>query len=152
MNIKINSINYKGLLVNGPGVRVLVFLQGCNIKCEGCHNQSTWDKDCGIEYDVGALADELNAKVRNKKVTITGGEPFFQTEAVIELTRCLYEYNFDICLYTGSNFDEVPQEILPYLRYIKVGKYKKHLRCATRPYIGSTNQEFIDLRSKNYEG
>jgi len=148
MSIKINSINYNGSLVNGPGVRTLVFLQGCNIKCEGCHNQSTWDKDCGIEYEVGKLAEELNAKVRNKKVTITGGEPFFQTETVIELARWLHDYGFDICLYTGSNLDEVPKEILPYLKYIKVGKYKKNLRCTTSPYAGSTNQRFIDLRNE----
>ena len=126
-------------------MRALVFLQGCDIRCEGCHNQSTWNKDCGKVCVVETLVAELSSKVRNKKVTITGGEPFFQTEAVIELARLLHGRGFDVCLYTGSNLDEVPKEILPFLKYIKVGKYKKHLRCTTTPYIGSTNQEFITL-------
>jgi anaerobic ribonucleoside-triphosphate reductase activating protein len=143
--IKISDIDFNGSLVNGPGVRALVFLQGCHIMCEGCHNQSTWDKDCGKEYTTSDLADEIAKKVKNKKVTITGGEPFFQTDAVMELARRLYDYDFDICLYTGSNFDEVPRDILQYLKYIKVGKFKKALRSTTTPYMGSTNQEFIKL-------
>jgi anaerobic ribonucleoside-triphosphate reductase activating protein len=120
-------------------------LQGCHIQCEGCHNASTWEKDCGTEYSVTELAEELKTKIKNKKITITGGEPFFQTDAVMELTQKLHGYGFDICLYTGSNLDEVPQEILQYLKYIKVGKYNKTLRCTTRPYVGSTNQEFVKL-------
>lgn len=145
MEIHINSIDYRGSLVNGPGVRTLVFLQGCDICCEGCHNKITWKGDCGKTYDVAELADELYARLSNKKITITGGEPFFQQAAVLELVRLLHERGFNICLYTGSNFDEVPKEILTYLKYIKVGKFKKHLRCSTKPYIGSTNQEFITL-------
>ena len=145
MHIKITAINFGGSLTNGPGVRTLIFLQGCHIKCEGCHNQSTWDKDCGIKYDAKELVDEIEAKAKNRKVTITGGEPFFQTEAVMELVRRLHGYGFDLCLYTGSNLNEVPQEILQYLKYIKVGKYKQALRTTTMPYIGSTNQEFIKL-------
>jgi anaerobic ribonucleoside-triphosphate reductase activating protein len=120
-------------------------LQGCSICCNSCHNQIAWDENGGTAYEVSALADELNAKVHNKKITITGGEPFFQQAAVIELARLLYKFDFNICLYTGSNFDEIPKDIVPFLKYIKVGKFKKDLRCTTKPYIGSTNQEFITL-------
>jgi anaerobic ribonucleoside-triphosphate reductase activating protein len=83
--------------------------------------------------------------VKNKKITITGGEPFFQEKAVLELVKVLD--GMDICVYTGSSLHEVPKEILPYLHYIKVGKYKKELKCTTKPFIGSTNQEFIELKN-----
>ena len=150
MIIRINNIDFNGSLVNGPGVRAVIFLQGCNIHCEGCHNQSTWDINCGVKYDLEELTKELIYKVKNKKVTISGGEPFFQAEATFYLVRKLFEAGFNICLYTGSEFEEVRRdfpEILLYLHYIKTGRYKKELKCTIVPYIGSTNQKFITLKN-----
>jgi anaerobic ribonucleoside-triphosphate reductase activating protein len=144
MIIKISGVDFSGSLVDGPGVRSVIYLQGCELHCDGCHNQSTWDENCGIIYNVEDLANEIKLKAINKKVTISGGEPFFQQEATIELVNELKGFN--LCIYTGSNFDEVPIEILPYLNYLKVGKYKKNLRTTTIPYIGSTNQKFLTLK------
>jgi anaerobic ribonucleoside-triphosphate reductase activating protein len=150
LTIRISKkIDYNGSLTNGPGVRVVVFLQGCNIKCKDCHNQSTWDENYGEELKVSDLAKEIVKRVKNKKVTISGGEPFFQADATIELVRLLFAERFDICLYTGKEFFEVKQnfpEVLPMLHYIKVGCFKKHLRCTTVPYIGSKNQKFLTLK------
>jgi anaerobic ribonucleoside-triphosphate reductase activating protein len=143
MKIRVNSIRYKGSVTDGPGVRTVVFLQGCELHCEGCHNQSTWDANCGDLVKIDDLVDELKTKVKNKKVTISGGEPFFQKEATIHLIKKLK--GFDLCLYTGSDFDEVPKDILPYLKYIKVGKFKIKLRITSKPFIGSTNQKFYKL-------
>lgn len=144
MTIKISSLNFKGSYVDGPGVRSVIYLQGCEIHCEGCHNQSTWDENCGTIYKIDKLVEEINKKSHNKKVTISGGEPFFQLKETIRLIKALK--GFDICVYTGSNFDEVPKEILPYIHYLKIGKYKKNLRITTTPYIGSTNQKFLTLK------
>ena len=144
MQIQINSVDYRGSLVNGPGIRTLLFLQGCDRHCEGCHNTSTWDINKGIMRDIVELADELRIKCKNKKITITGGEPLFQYEALIELLERIKD--FDICLYTGSDFDEIPEDVIRYLKYVKVGKYDKSKRCTTVPYIGSTNQQFIKLK------
>ncbi len=144
MHIQINSIDYSGSLVNGPGIRTLLFLQGCDKHCEGCHNTSTWDVNKGTMRDTAELADELRTNCKNKKITITGGEPLFQYEALIELLERIKD--FDICLYTGSDFDEIPEDVVRYLKYVKVGKYDKSKRCTTVPYIGSTNQQFIKLK------
>lgn len=147
MIIYLNSINYEGSTVDGPGVRTVVFLQGCDRHCDGCHNKSTWDKNCGIKYEIKDLANELIQKVKNKKVTISGGEPFFQPEATCELIRQLKGFN--ICVYTGSEFEEVKRDyghILPLINYLKVGRYKKEFRTTTIPYIGSSNQKFLRLR------
>lgn len=142
--IKINSIYYNRSVSDGPGIRTVVYLQGCTHYCDGCHNLTTWDPDHGQDYNIQELARELQENTFNKKITISGGEPFFQKEAVIALVKELKDC--DLCLYTGSNLDEVPEEILPYLHYIKVGKYKKELRCTTIPFIGSSNQTFINLK------
>lgn len=131
-------------LCDGYGYRTVLFLQGCNLRCRGCQNPSTWDINKGTLIDVKELADTLRAKCINKKLTISGGEPLLQTESLLKLLEELKD--FDLCLYTGHEFDEVPQEILKYLKYIKVGSFKKKLKTTTKPFVGSTNQEFMEVK------
>lgn len=143
-NLRIHSIDYAGSVVDGPGIRTVLFVQGCNRHCEGCHNPQTWDLNGGISMPVPALADELRAKVKNRKLTISGGEPLLQAGAVADLLKRLPDFN--IALYTSADLDEVPEELQGHLDYIKVGRFVKEQRCTTIPYIGSTNQRFIRLR------
>lgn len=147
MKIVINSIDYSGSIVDGPGIRTVLFVQGCMRKCEDCHNPSTWDVDKGIYYNVDEIIKELNNNCLNKKLTISGGEPILQYPAILELVRKLK--GFDIVLYTGFELEDIPKEILNYIDYIKVGKYIKEKRTTIALYIGSTNQEFINLKNKN---
>jgi len=144
LNIRINSIDYRGSFVDGPGVRTVIYLQGCDTHCDGCHNQNTWDKNLGKLYNIDDLVDELKSKVENGKITISGGEPLIQLEETIQLISKLKD--MDICLYTGRSFEEVPKELLPHLNYLKVGNYKKELRTTTTSFIGSTNQRFLKLQ------
>lgn len=144
MNISLNSINIKTSLVDGPGIRGVLFLQGCDLKCEGCHNTKTWDINGGKIYDVLELIKILEKNIPNKKITISGGEPLLQKESLLYLLENIRDW--DICLYTGYSLDEVPKNILYYLKYIKVGKYNKKLKTTTVPFIGSTNQYFIYLK------
>ncbi len=146
MIIKINSIKYLKSIVDGPGIRTVLFLQGCNRRCDECHNPSTWDIEGGNKVDIADLIKELNEKCINKKLTISGGEPLLQYPAVLELAKSLSDFN--IVLYTGFEFDDVPPEILQHLDYIKVGPYIKEDRTTIMPYIGSTNQKFIQLKGK----
>ncbi|MBN2488762.1 MAG: 4Fe-4S cluster-binding domain-containing protein [Methanosarcinaceae archaeon] len=146
MDIIINSIDYTGSIVDGPGIRTVLFIQGCNKKCDGCHNPNTWDIKNGRKIHIENLIRELRNNVINKKLTISGGEPLLQYPAVLELVKCLNDFN--IALYTGFELEEVPTELFTYLNYIKVGKYVKERRCTTIPYIGSTNQSFINLNEE----
>ena len=134
-------------LCDGYGYRTVVFLQGCNLRCPGCQNPSTWDINKGISVNVKDLAHLLRKKCLNKKLTISGGEPLLQADALKELLEELRD--FDLCLYTGHELNEVPQEILRYLKYIKVGSFKKELKTSMKPFVGSTNQEFLEV--KHYE-
>ncbi len=141
--IIINSIDYRGSIVDGPGVRTVLYVQGCKKRCEDCHNPTTWDLNKGKVCWVDEIVEELTQNCLNKKLTISGGEPLLQYPAVLELVKKLE--NFNIVLYTGFELEDIPKEILNYIDYIKVGKYIKEKRTTTTPYIGSTNQKFVKL-------
>ena len=130
-------------LCDGIGYRTVLFLQGCDLQCKGCQNKSTWDLTKGIKKDVKVLAQELREKCLNKELTISGGEPLMQTGALRELLEELKD--FDLCLYTGHELNEVPQSILTYLKYIKVGRFVQELRTTTKPFVGSSNQRFMEV-------
>lgn len=141
--IRIASIK-ESSLCDGPGCRTVLFLQGCDIHCEGCHNQSTWDPNGGTEYDINDLCSEIKAKSCCNKLTISGGEPLLQKDAVLELCKALQDFN--ICLYTGHDFQEIPQELLKYLEYVKFGPFEKEHIVYTASYYGSSNQTFMEVK------
>ena len=146
MIMRINSIRYNNSHVDGPGIRTVLFMQGCNIHCKGCQNKSTWDINNGIERDVDSLAEELNKNVFNKKITISGGEPLVQKEALLELIIKLNDYGFDIALYTGHVKKDVPQEIIDNVKYLKTGSFVETLKTTIKPFVGSSNQIFEEVR------
>ena len=144
MKIYINSIKFNRSLVDGPGVRTVVFFQGCDLRCKGCQNKSTWDIKNGEEVEVSDLAALLKKEVHNKKITFSGGEPLMQYDGLIELVKLLD--GFDIAVYTGHELCDVPQELLDRIDYIKAGPFKEELKTTVTPYVGSSNQEFRRLR------
>ncbi len=96
--------------VDGPGVRFVVFLQGCPLRCQYCHNPDTWDGKDGKEYS----AEEVAARVVRHRgfygdkggVTVSGGEPLLQMDFVIELFRLCKERGFNTCAdTTGITFN-----------------------------------------------
>ena len=142
----INTIVFNKSLVDGPGVRTLVFFQGCDIHCPFCQNQSTWDMKQGKEISVEELAKTLIGQSFNKKVTITGGEPLLQKEGLSKLVKILDENGFDIALYTGHQRHEVPSNIIAHLTYLKYGPFIQEEKTTVKPYVGSRNQTFEKLR------
>ena len=140
MVVYINSIKFNRSLVDGPGVRTVVFFQGCDLRCKGCQNPSTWEMKNGTEMTTDELVTILEKEVVNKKVTFSGGEPLMQVDALIDIVKKLE--GFDITVYTGHEFEEVPQELLDNITYIKTGSFKEELKSTVKPYVGSTNQEF----------
>lgn len=149
MNIYINSLYFNKSLVDGPGIRTLVFFQGCDIYCPGCQNPSSWDINKGKKYSVKDLVTLIKEQTFNKKVTITGGEPLMQIDALIELLNELQGY--DVIVYTGHKKEDVPVEVWKLTTYVKCGPYVEKLKTTITPYIGSSNQEFIKSEEKSYE-
>lgn len=143
MKVYINSIRFNRSLVDGPGVRTVIFFQGCDIHCKGCQNPSSWDISKGKPYEIEELVKLLRENVANKKITLSGGEPLMQKVAVSEMVKKLPD--FDIVLYTGREFNEIPAEILKKVNYVKAGPFVEKLKTSVIPFVGSTNQTFMKV-------
>ena len=116
---KIHSIESFGAL-DGPGIRFVLFLQGCNLECKYCHNRDTWDINSG-KYE--SLDNIFNKIVRYKNyicpnggVTVTGGEPLLQVKFLIELFKKLKEENIHTCIDT-SGMVAITDDIKELLKY-----------------------------------
>ena len=144
--IYVNSLSKRESLVDGPGLRTVIYFQGCNRECPNCHNPSTWTISEGTRYAVSELADLIRSRAANKKITLSGGEPLLQKRAIENLTKQLSD--FDICLYTGGSIDDIPEAIKKRLHYAKVGFFDNTCKTTVKPFVGSVNQEFINLRGE----
>ena len=146
MFMRINSIRYNNSVVDGPGIRTVLFMQGCDLHCKGCQNKSTWDIEKGKKVDIDELVNELTKKVFNKKITISGGEPLMQKESLIELVTKLNDLGFDIALYTGHQKEDVPSILLDEVKYLKTGNFIQDLKTTVKPFVGSENQVFEEVK------
>ena len=146
MFIRINSIRYNNSVVDGPGIRTVLFMQGCDIHCKGCQNKSIWNINKGKKIEIDDLVNELNKKVFNKKITISGGEPLMQKEALIELVTKLNDLKFDIALYTGHQREDVPSILVEKIKYLKSGNFVQKLKTTIKPFVGSENQIFEEIK------
>lgn len=146
MFMRINSIRYNNSVVDGPGIRTVLFMQGCDLHCKGCQNRSTWNIEKGKKVDIDELVNELTKKVFNKKITISGGEPLMQKECLIELVTKLNDLGFDIALYTVHQKEDVPSILLDKVKYLKTGNFIQELKTTVKPFVGSENQVFEEVK------
>lgn len=108
MKARIHSFESLGA-VDGPGVRFVIFMQGCSLKCKYCQNRDTWNIHGGEEYSVDEILKKIlrfkNYIMPNGGVTISGGEPLLQAKFLIELFTKLKEHNIHTCIDTSGSFD-----------------------------------------------
>lgn len=141
MSMKIECAGYKqNSCDDGPGIRDVLFLQGCRKNCPGCQNKSQQFHGNGVWKDIDELVDEIADKCKNKKITISGGEPLEQKEALCILGNNLKKRGFQICVYTGWNWNQLPKEIFQFADIIKAGPYIQELKRGNLRFIGSDNQ------------
>lgn len=145
-DIYLNCICYDYSIADGPGLRTLIFMQGCDLRCPFCQNEKIWNKKGGYKWSIKILINELKKNSITKKVTITGGEPLFQLKALETLVDELYKEQFNIVLYTGHRKEDVPKDILSKINYLKYGPFIYSKRTSTIPFVGSSNQVFEKLR------
>ena len=117
MEGRIHSFESLGA-VDGPGVRFVVFMQGCALKCKYCQNRDTWNLKSGTIYSSDEIVDKIlrykNYIMPNGGVTISGGEPLLQTKFLIELFTKLRQYNIHTCIDTSGSValtDEIKELI-----------------------------------------
>ena len=95
--------------VDGPGIRFVVFMQGCHLKCKYCQNRDTWDINSGEQYTVKQVVEKIMRYrnyivASNGGVTLSGGEPLLQQDFVISLFQELKKQNISTCLDTSGMF------------------------------------------------
>ena len=153
---KIHSFESFGT-VDGPGIRYVIFLQGCHLKCKYCHNRDTWDINGGYYSSL----DEILNKIENYKnyimpnggVTVTGGEPLLQVHFLIELFKKLKEKNIHTCIDTSGMVD-ITEDIKTLLNYTDLVlldiKHIDPIKC--KNLVGVSNErelQFAEYLSQN---
>ncbi len=139
--------------VDGPGIRFVIFLQGCPLRCQYCHNPDTWDPTkAKFTYEASELVDEVlkyKAYIKTGGVTVTGGEPLMQIDFVIELFKLLKKKKIHTALDTSgitfnsqrkAKFDELIKYTDLVLLDIKAIRPSKHIEIT-----GSINTAIIEF-------
>lgn len=155
---KINTIKAYDV-VNGPGVRMSVWFQGCPHKCTGCFNEETWDKDgkgdVYSETHLQKIISILGSSPVHKDLSILGGEPLvnYNIDAVIDICKNIKKVfpNVQIWIWSGFLFEtliklEKFQELVKYFDVLVDGKFEIDKKDLTLMYRGSSNQRVIDIK------
>ena len=135
-------------IVDGSGIRDVIFLQGCNHHCKGCHNKQTWDFQGGEHWYIGDIFKELSNS--DNDITISGGEPMMQFERVYRLVQLIRQKtNKRVWMYTGNTITEPIgrpyQKLAAYVDVIVDGRFIEELKDTNLLFRGSSNQRIIDL-------
>lgn len=140
-------------IVDGPGVRFTVFVQGCLRACPGCHNPQTHDLNGGYEVSVNDLIDQMQENPLLDGLTISGGEPFLQTIACHELARKAHDLGLNVWCYTGCTYEELVKDpaaklLLEEVDVLVDGEYRQDERTLELPWRGSANQRIIEIKKE----
>jgi anaerobic ribonucleoside-triphosphate reductase activating protein len=146
--------------VDGPGLRYVIFTQGCLHSCPHCHNQGSWDINGGKEYSVKQVRRLLKQQKSPKRgVTFSGGEPFLQAAELAEVEAAAHQKGWDVVTYTGFTFEELNEggddgvkALLAASDILIDGRYIHELRSINLQFRGSSNQRVIDTAETQKRG
>ena len=153
MKIKIAGIENDSI-VDGPGIRLTVFTQGCPHNCDGCHNESTHDPDGGYEAEIKDILLMFDENKLLSGLTLSGGEPFEQARQCAYLAAEIKLRGKNVITYTGYTFEFLfekaknDEEVLDLLKHTDLlidGPFIKELKSLSLDFRGSRNQRIIDM-------
>lgn len=151
-------------IVDGPGLRYAIFVQGCTHHCPGCHNPESQPAEGGMVYDVEAIFEDIRAYRMVRRVTFSGGEPFEQPVALAELAKMLKAAGYQLWSYTGYLYEdllrrdpETPEgaatrELLDCVDVLVDGPFVLAKRSLDLEWRGSSNQRLINLAAMRRAG
>lgn len=154
MNDEINiSEIIEDSIVDGTGIRMTVFVQGCPHRCEGCHNPQTHDFNGGKIETVEEILDRYKRNPLLSGITLSGGEPFCQAAPLAKLARAIKKAGGDVWSYSGYTFEQIlnecakgARELLNEIDVLVDGKFVLQQRNLTLWFRGSENQRVIDVK------
>lgn len=141
--------------VLGPGKRIGIWFDGCEHHCSGCSNPELWDFDDKYKIDCEKVMYLINSIAKTNEVdgfTLTGGDPFFQPDALRELLPLIVNINDDILVYTGYQKEEIDKKYSDILEYISVlidGKYVKEKN--TGAFLRGSDNQCIYILKEEYK-
>lgn len=138
-------------IVDGPGIRFTVFVQGCGHHCPGCHNPQTHDPAAGTEKATAEVLDEMRSNPLTDGLTLSGGEPFDQAEDCLCLARAAHADGLNVWAYSGYRYEQLLADPLraALLREVDVlidGPFVLAERSLALRWRGSRNQRVIDVQ------
>lgn len=156
-------MKYSGLkktdIANGAGVRVSLWVSGCERHCPGCFNPEAQNFDYGEDFTEDTLSEILDAidKSYIKGFTLLGGEPMARQNQpeVLHIVRCVKQKlpNKDIWLYTGYKYEEISNnQILEYIDILVDGEFIEAKKDLSLKFRGSSNQRIIDIPQTRAKG
>jgi len=146
-------------IVDGPGLRMTIFLQGCRRHCEGCHNRESWPLEGGEEYRAETLLALALKNPLLAGVTFSGGEPLLRARPLLPLAAGLRERGLDLVIFTGYVFEDIladgDKDVLALLGLASVlvdGPFVLAEKSLMLSFRGSKNQRVLDLAESLAEG
>ena len=141
-------------IVNGYGLRAVIWTQGCFIHCKGCQNPETWDPEAGVLVDLEDIKKELRELKGQTGLTFCGGEPSIQAEACIEIARFVKkELGWNVWSFSGYTYETLkekggkPWEFVKELDALIDGPFVLEKRDLTLKFRGSKNQRLLHLKN-----
>ena len=136
-------------IVDGPGLRFVLFLQGCRLRCPGCQNPQTWDFDGGTLVNAAEVLERIKRDPIVHGVTFSGGEPFEQAEALLPLAVALKEQGYHLMAFTGYTLEQLLQKpeyeaFLEKLDLLVDGPFIEAQKSLGLRFRGSRNQRIIN--------
>lgn len=142
-------------IVDGEGIRAVIWTQGCSHNCSGCHNPETHSFTSGYVVDTSVIKEQIKKLTFHNGITLSGGDPLFQAEACLDIAKYAKELELDVWCYTGFTFEEIMliskskpiiKEFLSNIDVLVDGKFKLEEKSYDAIFRGSRNQRIIDVQ------
>ena len=155
MKLRLAAGLQKDSIVDGEGIRTVIWTQGCPHHCLGCHNPETWDIDEGKDFELKEIYSMIDELEGQDGITFSGGDPFIQPEACAKIAKYAKEKGLNIWAYTGYEFEHLltlsktKKAIMNFLKEIDTlvdGKFILDQKSYNYIFRGSSNQRIIDVK------
>ncbi len=151
MNIQLASDLQPDSIVDGSGIRTVIWTQGCSHNCPGCHNPGTHDFKGGFSVSVDEVCQALDTLKNQDGITLSGGDPMFQAKQCLSIAKHAKEIGLNVWCFTGFLFEDLiktkeQKDLLKYIDVLVDGKFDMNEFSLNLQYRGSRNQRIIDVK------